>query len=143
MKSIFLCLIAANIKSGLFSLPAISIITEPGFLFSHEMDDERGGIYIYTGGDAVSSGNGYGDGWLRAALQLTEDCVIKARIRSGANWGPLMERSVKVKESDGIFEIQADNFPQKSRLYDLMGRPVSNNTSGIFIQNGKIKVQMK
>lgn len=64
---------AKDIIRGLKSLPAISIITDPGNLFSHERDEEKGGIYIYTGGDATSTGNGYGDDWLRAAsIELWE-----------------------------------------------------------------------
>ena len=52
-----------NIKEGLKQLPILSIVTNKDNLFSHENDEEHGGIYIFTGppvGDAT------GHGWTRA-----------------------------------------------------------------------------
>ena len=52
-----------KIKEGLKQLPILSIVTDKDNLFSHENDEERGGIYIFTGppvGDAT------GHGWTRA-----------------------------------------------------------------------------
>ena len=52
-----------KIKEGLKELPILSIVTDKGNLFSHENDEETGGIYIFTGppvGDAT------GHGWTRA-----------------------------------------------------------------------------
>lgn len=49
---------------GLEQLPAVSIITDPGNLFSHERNEDTGGIYIYTGAE---KGDGYGRGWERPA----------------------------------------------------------------------------
>ena len=51
--------------SGLFdssflSVPTISLVTDIGFLFSHSIDPDSGGIYIYTGADGS-----LGDGWER------------------------------------------------------------------------------
>jgi hypothetical protein len=34
---------------ALKSIPTLSIVTNPGYLFSHEKNSETGGIYIYTG----------------------------------------------------------------------------------------------
>ena len=53
-----------KIEAGLKELPILSIVTDKDNLFSHENDEERGGIYIFTGppvGDAT------GHGWTRAA----------------------------------------------------------------------------
>lgn len=55
-----------KILGGLSSLPVVSLVTDKDNLFSHEEDEERGGIYIYTGASA-SYGDGYGRGWTRAA----------------------------------------------------------------------------
>ena len=54
----------SKIEAGLKELPILSIVTDKDNLFSHENDEERGGIYIFTGppvGDAT------GHGWTRAA----------------------------------------------------------------------------
>ena len=56
--------LAPKIIEGLKSLPVVSIVTDKDNLFSHENDEERGGIYIFTGpplGDAT------GHGWTRPA----------------------------------------------------------------------------
>ena len=48
---------AASVKDALLDLPVISLVTDKGFLFSKNVDQNTGGIYIYTG---VSQGVGYG-----------------------------------------------------------------------------------
>lgn len=47
---------------ALKSLPVLSIVTDKGFLFSHEKDSEKGGIYIYTGD---TGDGGIGKDWER------------------------------------------------------------------------------
>ena len=54
----------SKIEAGLKQLPILSLVTDKDNLFSHENDEEHGGIYIFTGppvGDAT------GHGWTRAA----------------------------------------------------------------------------
>ncbi len=46
--------------SSLLSVPTISLVTDIGFLFSHDTDPDSGGIYIYTG-----PYGSFGDGWER------------------------------------------------------------------------------
>ena len=48
---------AASVKDALLDLPVISLVTDKGYLFSKNVDQNTGGIYIYTG---VSQGVGYG-----------------------------------------------------------------------------------
>jgi hypothetical protein len=49
---------------ALTSIPTLSVVTNPGFLFSHELNQVSGGIYIYTG----NTGQGYaGKDWERPA----------------------------------------------------------------------------
>ena len=49
---------------ALLSIPTISIVTNIGYLFSHEKDDETGGIYIFTGNTGEG---GTGSDWERPA----------------------------------------------------------------------------
>ena len=46
-----------SVKEALEDLPVISLVTDRGYLFSKNVDQFSGGIYIYTG---VSQGLGYG-----------------------------------------------------------------------------------
>ena len=48
---------AASVKDALLDLPVISLVTDKDYLFSKNVDQNTGGIYIYTG---VSQGVGYG-----------------------------------------------------------------------------------
>ena len=48
---------ASFVKEALKDLPVISLVTDKGFLFSKNVDQNTGGIYIYTG---VAQGVGYG-----------------------------------------------------------------------------------
>lgn len=75
---------SSHIVNAFSELPIASIVTDKDYFFSHEVDDERGGIYIYTG-DPM--GSGIGRGWERAIsfelfggrqrYDLTVDCGIK------------------------------------------------------------------
>ena len=56
--------LAPKIIEGLKSLPVLSIVTDKDNLFSHENDEERGGIYIFTGPPV---GDNTGHGWTRPA----------------------------------------------------------------------------
>ena len=48
---------ALSVKEALLDLPVISLVTDKGYLFSKNVNQQNGGIYIYTG---VSQGVGYG-----------------------------------------------------------------------------------
>lgn len=80
-----------KIDVALLSLPTVSLVTNPDYLFSHSRDPETGGIYIYTG-----HGSTGGAGWERPAsvefLGLTEDKTYQAncgiRIQGGENRKP-------------------------------------------------------
>ena len=52
------------IIEGLKQLPILSIVTDKENFFSHENDEERGGIYIFTGPPV---GDQTGHGWTRPA----------------------------------------------------------------------------
>ena len=56
---------ASSVKSALQKLPAVSVVTEIGHLFSSEIDDITGGIYMYTGAPITNTTNGTGRGWER------------------------------------------------------------------------------
>ena len=49
-------------EQGLRDLPILSIVTNRDYLFSHEINEQTGGIYIYTGAPV---GNPVGRGWER------------------------------------------------------------------------------
>jgi len=56
---------AAEVVEGLKSIPTMSLVTDPGYLFSHSTDPETGGIYIYTGPPLSPTDDGLGKGWER------------------------------------------------------------------------------
>ncbi len=72
------------VQKGLKELPIVSVVTDKDYLFSHDIDEERGGIYIYTG---APIGPGTGRDWERpVSMELiggllnhdvTVDCGIK------------------------------------------------------------------
>ncbi len=54
-----------TVKEALLDLPAVSLVTDKGFLFSQTVDPDIGGIYIYTGPPLSDTDNGVGFGWER------------------------------------------------------------------------------
>lgn len=73
-----------KIKAGLGTLPIISLVTDRDNLFGHERDEEKGGIYVFTG---CPVGDDIGRGWERPVSfeliggptqeDLTVDCCLK------------------------------------------------------------------
>ena len=73
-----------NIRECLYELPLLSLVTDKDYFFGLEEDEQRGGIYIYTGAPV---GSGVGRGWERPVSMeliggpqqhdLTVDCVVK------------------------------------------------------------------
>lgn len=73
-----------KIRAGLTAIPTLSIVTDKEHFFSHEINEQTGGIYIYTGAPA---GPGTGRDWVRPASvelfggkeehDMTVDCGVK------------------------------------------------------------------
>ena len=78
---------AANLMEALSSLPVVSLVTNPDYLFSNTVDSATGGIYIYTGPPLSMTLNGTGFGWERPVsfeyfdknntLSYHTDCILK------------------------------------------------------------------
>ena len=90
--------LAQKIVNGLSDLPILSIVTDRDNLFSHEPDEETGGIYIFTGppvGDAT------GHGWTRpASIELiggpqNHDLSTTCGLRLHGGHGRLAEKNPK------------------------------------------------
>ncbi len=90
--------LAQKIVKGLSDLPILSIVTDRDNLFSHEPDEETGGIYIFTGppvGDAT------GHGWTRpASIELIggpqkHDLSTTCGLRLHGGHGRLAEKNPK------------------------------------------------
>ena len=112
--------LAPKIIEGLKSLPVVSIVTDKDNLFSHENDEDRGGIYIFTGppvGDAT------GHGWTRpASVELMggpqqHDLTVDCGLRLHGGHGRLAEKNPK-HSFRLVFKSQ---YGPKSLDYPLFG----------------------
>ena len=89
-----------KIAEGLKSLPVLSIVTDKDNLFSHENDEERGGIYIYTGPPV---GDPTGKSWTRpvsaemfcADQSAAYDFSVTCGLRIHGGHGRLAEKNPK------------------------------------------------
>ena len=90
--------LSTKIVEGLKQLPILSIVSDKDNFFSHERDEERGGIYIFTGppvGDAT------GHGWTRpASVELfggpqSHDLTATCGVRLHGGHGRLAEKNPK------------------------------------------------
>ena len=90
--------LAPKIIEGLKSLPVLSIVTDIDHLFSHENDEEQGGIYIFTGPPV---GDNTGHGWTRpASIELMggsqqHDLTVDCGLRLHGGHGRLAEKNPK------------------------------------------------
>lgn len=112
--------LAPKIIEGLKSLPVLSIVTDKDNLFSHENDEERGGIYIFTGPPV---GDNTGHGWTRpASIELIggpqqHDLTIDCGLRLHGGHGRLAEKNPK-HSFRLVFKAQ---YGPKSLEYPVFG----------------------
>ncbi|MBR1666924.1 MAG: CotH kinase family protein [Bacteroidaceae bacterium] len=107
-----------KIVEGLKSLPILSIVTDKDNLFSHELDEEKGGIYIFTGppvGDAT------GHGWTRpASIELMgggHDLAATCGLRLHGGHGRLAEKNPK----HSFRLVFKEKYGEKTLKYPLFG----------------------
>ena len=113
-------ILRSNIVQGLKELPILSLVSDKDNFFSHENDEERGGIYIFTGppvGDAT------GHGWTRpASVELfggpqNHDFSIGCGMRLHGGHGRLAEKNPK----HSFRLIFKEKYGAKTLKYPLFG----------------------
>ena len=83
---------------GLYTLPILSLVSDKDNFFSHENNEERGGIYIFTGPPV---GDNTGHGWTRpASIELIggpqqHDLSADCGVRLHGGHGRLAEKNPK------------------------------------------------
>ncbi len=113
--------LAPKIIEGLKSLPVLSIVTDKNHLFSHESDEETGGIYIFTGPPV---GDNTGHGWTRpASVELMggpqrHDLTVDCGLRLHGGHGRLAEKNPK-HSFRLVFKSQ---YGPKSLDYPVFGK---------------------
>ena len=112
-----------KIAEGLKSLPVLSIVTDKNNLFCKEKDEERGGIYIYTGPPV---GDNTGHGWTRPAsaelfgsdAQSTHDFSVTCGLRIHGGHGRLADKNPK----HSFRLVFKEEYGQKNLKYPLFGK---------------------
>ena len=108
------------IVEGLKQLPVLSIVTDKDNLFSHENDEERGGIYIFTGPPV---GDDTGHGWTRlASVELFggpqhHDLSTACGLRLHGGHGRLAEKNPK----HSFRLVFKEKYGPKTLRYPLYG----------------------
>ena len=110
-----------KIVEGLKQLPILSMVSDKDNFFSHENDEERGGIYIFTGppvGDAT------GHGWTRpCSVELfggpeQHDLSVSCGVRLHGGHGRLAEKNPK----HSFRLVFKEQYGPKSLTYPLFGK---------------------
>ena len=109
-----------KIIEGLKQLPILSIMSDKDNFFSHENDEERGGIYIFTGPPV---GDNTGHGWTRpASIELfggpqKHDLSTTCGVRLHGGHGRLAEKNPK----HSFRLVFKDEYGPKTLKYPLFG----------------------
>ena len=110
----------SKIMEGIKQLPVLSIVTDKDNLFSHELDEERGGIYIYTGPPV---GDNTGHGWTRpTSVELfggpqQHDLSTTCGLRLHGGHGRLPEKNPK----HSFRLVFKEKYGPKTLKYPLYG----------------------
>lgn len=109
-----------KIIEGLQQLPILSIVSDKDNFFSHENDEERGGIYIFTG---PPTGDATGHGWTRpTSVELfggpqQHDLSTTCGIRLHGGHGRLAEKNPK----HSFRLVFKEKYGAKTLRYPLYG----------------------
>ena len=109
-----------KIIEGLQQLPILSIVSDKDNFFSHENDEERGGIYIFTG---PPTGDATGHGWTRpTSVELfggpqQHDLSTTCGIRLHGGHGRLAEKNPK----HSFRLVFKEKYGAKTLKYPLYG----------------------
>lgn len=145
-----------NLKSkiieGLSAIPTLSIVTDKDNFFSKEMDEEKGGIYIYTGAPV---GSGEGRDWERPiSMELFggsygHDITIDCGIKMHGGHSRLAEKNPKhslrlmFKSKYGPSKLKYNVFPEggPSKFDKLVLRCGFGNSWQHWSDDNRIRAQ--
>ena len=123
--------IASKIKEGLQSIPVLSIVTDKDNFFSHENDEEKGGIYIFTGPPV---GDPTGNGWTRPVnaelFGCGHDFSVTCGIRLHGGHGRLAEKNPK----HSLRLVFKKEYGEKTLKYPLFGEEEPNKFDQLVLR---------
>lgn len=123
--------IASKIKEGLQSIPVLSIVTNKENFFSHENDEEKGGIYIFTGPPV---GDPTGNGWTRPVnaelFGCGHDFSVTCGIRLHGGHGRLAEKNPK----HSLRLVFKKEYGEKTLKYPLFGEDEPNKFDQLVLR---------
>lgn len=123
--------LAKKIKEGLASIPVLSIVTDKDNLFSHENDENTGGIYIFTGPPV---GDPTGNGWTRAAnaelFGCGHDFSVTCGLRLHGGHGRLAEKNPK----HSMRLVFKKDYGEKTLNYPLFGEDEPSQFSQLVLR---------
>ena len=123
--------VAEKIKTGLLSIPVLSIVTDKDYLFSHEIDEEKGGIYIFTGPPV---GDPMGNGWTRpVSAELfgwNHDFSVTCGLRLHGGHGRLAEKNPK----HSFRLVFKKEYGEKTLNYPLFGEDESEKYNQLVLR---------
>lgn len=124
-------ILAEKIKAGLLSIPVLSIVTDRDYLFSHEADEEKGGIYIFTGPPV---GDPTGNGWTRPVsaelFGCDHDFSVTCGLRLHGGHGRLAEKNPK----HSFRLVFKKEYGEKTLKYPLFGEDESEKYNQLVLR---------
>lgn len=140
-----------KVLAGFKDLPIVSVSTDKGYLFSKEIDEEKGGIYIYTGSPM---GDGTGRDWERKVSleiiggELEHDISVNCGLEMHGGHSRLPEKNpkhafkLKFKKKYGVGKLHADVFGNGVEKYeDLVLRTFFGNAWTHWDEGNRTKAQ--
>jgi hypothetical protein len=125
---------AARVKEGLMDIPTLSLVSDKGNFFSHDIDPVTGGIYIYTG----APGDETGLGWERPVS--AEFFNSKDSIDFQVNCGVLLQGGHSrrpEKDPKHSFQLKFRSEYGPSRLsYPIFGEKAAQSFNNLVIRAG-------
>lgn len=120
-----------KIVEGIKSLPILSVVTDAGYLFSHENDPDNGGIYIFTG---PPEGDPTGNGWTRQCnaelFGMNHEFNVPCGLKLHGGHGRMADKNPK----HSFRLVFKKEYGQKSLSYPLFGNGEPNKFDQLVLR---------
>lgn len=123
--------LAKKIKEGFLQIPVLSIVTDKDNFFSHENDENKGGIYIFTGPPV---GDPTGNGWTRPVnaelFGANHDFNVTCGLKLHGGHGRLAEKNPK----HSMRLVFKKDYGEKTLTYPLFGEGEPDKFSQLVLR---------
>ena len=127
---------AETLKMALKDIPTVSLVTDKGYLFSDEINEETGGIYYYTGAPLTNTTYDTGRGWERPVSFEYFDAKdsLSAQVNCGISINGGHSRRPEKNNKHSFRLMFKSKYGASKFNYPLFGEAAANSFNSLILR---------